>query len=97
MIEFIRKKAMKNLESGRIKIPGNNPKQAHFDYYQLPQYWDIVFEKENIREFYRKDTGEDIPEPIRSYLFDNGTYTKVYLKNKKETGDWFGKGDRKEE
>ena len=95
MLEFLRKKAMKNLEMGRIKIPGRNPKQEHFMYYQKPQYWDIVFEEENIRELYRKETGEDIPEPVRSYLFDTKTYEKVYLKNKRETGDWFGKGERK--
>ena len=96
MIEILRKKSRENLERGKIKLPGPNPKQQHTVYYQQPQYWDEVFEKENIRELYRKETGEDIPEPIRSYLFDTKTFDKVYLKNKRETGDWLGKGEKKE-
>ncbi len=95
MTEIIRKKAKENLESGRIKIPGNNPKQQHLAYYQFPDYWNEVFVKENIRELYIKENGEDLPEPVRSYLFDMRTYDKVYLKNKKKTGDWFGMSEKK--
>ena len=91
MTEIIKKKAKENLESGRIKIPGNNPKQQHLAYYQFPDYWNEVFVKEKIRELYIEENGEDLPEPVRSYLFDMKTYDKVYLKNKKKTGDWFGR------
>ena len=91
MAELIEKKAKENLDSGRIKLPGKNWKQQYTDFYQQPQYWDIVFVKENLRELYRKETGEDIPEPIRSYLFDEKKFKEVYLKNKRETGDWLGK------
>ena len=82
---------------GRIKIPGENPKQQHLDYYQFSMYWNDVFVKENIRELYKKETSEDIPEPVRTFLFDYKTYEKTYLKNKKKTGDWFGgKGGEKQ-
>jgi len=91
MIEYIDRKAKENVERGRIKIPAKNPKQEHIAYYQMPWYWNEVFEKENIRELYKKETGEDIPEPVRSFLFDYEKFKKVYLKNKRETGDWFGR------
>ncbi len=91
MIKLLRNKAKENIDSGRVKVPENNPKQGHIDYYTRSQYWDVVFEKENLRELYRKETGEDIPEPIRSYLFDEKKFKEVYLKNKRETGDWVGK------
>ena len=96
-LEFLRKKGWENIKSGSVKIPGNNPKQGHLMYYQLPPYWNEVFEKENIRELYKKETGEDLPGPIRSFLFDIQKFDKVYLKNKKKTGDWFGrKGGEKQ-
>ncbi len=91
MIEYIDKKAKENLESGRVKVPGKNPKQAHIDYYQRSWFWNKVFKKENIRELYMEETGEDIPEPVRSFLFDYPKFKSVYLKNKRETGDWFGR------
>ena len=94
MIEYLDRKAKENIESGRIKIPEKNMKQEHIEYYQLPQYWNEVFQKENIRELYRKETGEDIPEPVRSFLFDYDRYKNVYLKNKREIGDWFGRKRR---
>ncbi len=94
MMKYIERKAKENVESGKIKIPAKNPKQEHIEYYQLPQYWNEVFKKENIRELYMRETGEDIPEPVRSYLYDYEKYKKVYLKNKRETGDWFGKNGK---
>ena len=93
--EFLKKKAKENVASGRVKIPAKNLKQEHFDYYQRPWFWNEVFQKENIRELYRKETGEDIPEPVRSFLFDYEKFKNVYLKNKRETGDWFGKREEK--
>ncbi len=96
MIEYIDKKAKENVESGRIKIPAHNLKQEHIAYYQMPWYWNEVFKKENIRELYKKETGEDIPEPVRSFLFDYETFKNVYLKNKRETGDWFGRSEEKD-
>jgi len=95
MIEYIDKKAKENVESGRVKIPAKNLKQEHIAYYQMPWFWNEVFQKENIRELYRKETGEDIPEPVRSFLFDYEKFKNVYLKNKRETGDWFGKREEK--
>ena len=95
LVNFLTKKAKENVESGRIKRPEGDCIQAYVDLYQQPPYWDEVFEKENIRELYRKETGEDIPEPIRSYLFDTKTFDKVYLKNKRETGDWLGRSEKK--
>ncbi len=94
LVTFLIKKARENVESGRMKRPEGDCKQAYVDIYQQPPYWDEVFEKENIRELYRKETGEDIPEPIRSYLFDTKTFDKVYLKNKRETGNWLGRGEK---
>jgi hypothetical protein len=93
MIDYLNKKGRENLESGRIKIPERNLKQEHIGYYQMPWFWNEVFKKENTRELYMRDTGEDIPEPIRSFLYDYPKFKKVYLKNKRETGDWFGGGD----
>ena len=95
MMKYIQKKAKENVESGRIKIPAKNLKQGHIAYYQMPWFWNEVFQKENIRELYKKETGEDIPEPVRSYLFDYDRYKNVYLKNKREIGDWFGKREEK--
>ncbi len=92
--EFIKKKAEENLKNGITKIPAKNVKQEHIDYYKRPWYWNEVFQKENIRELYKKETGEDIPEPVRSFLFDYEKFKKVYLKNKRETGDWFGRKNK---
>ncbi len=91
MVEYLNRKAKENVESGRIKIPAHNSEQEHVAYYQMPWYWNEVFKKENIRELYKKETGEDIPEPVRSFLFDYPKFKRVYLKNKRETGDWFGR------
>lgn len=91
LVNFLKKKAKENMECGRMKRPEANCVQAYVDLYQQPPYWDTVFEKANIREIYKNETGEDLPEPVRSYLFDSKTFEKVYLKNKKETGDWFGR------
>lgn len=94
--DFISEKAKENIKSGRVRIPARNLKQEHIGYYQRSWFWNKVFKKENIRELYRKETGEDIPEPVRSFLFDYPKFKSVYLKNKRETGDWFGrKGDVK--
>ncbi len=90
-VEFVKQKAKENLDSGKIRIPAKNPKQEYTDYYKRPWYWNEVFKKENIRELYKKETGEDIPEPVRSFLFDYPKFKSVYLKNKRETGDWFGR------
>ena len=80
----------KNLELGRVWIPSGKP-QASSLYMKQPFYWNDVFKKERLREYYMEDTGEDMPEPIRSYLYDFESYRKKYLKLKKETGDWVGR------
>ncbi len=95
MIDMLNQKGKENIQSGRIKPPGKNWKQEHMDYYQRPWFWNEVFKKENIREVYKKDTGEDIPEPVRSFMYDYPTFSKIYLKNKRETGDWLGKKEVK--
>jgi hypothetical protein len=86
----------KNLNAERVWIPSGKP-QANWGYMKQAFYWNTIFKKEGLREYYKKDTGEDVPEPVRSYLYDIRKYKKVYLKQKKETGDWFGKENIKKE
>jgi len=91
MIEFLNRKGRENLESERIKIPDENFKQRHTDYYTASWYWNEVFKKENMRELYERETGEGIPEPIRSFMYDYGRYKELYLKHRTETGEWIPK------
>ena len=84
------------MEEGRVWIPSGKP-QASSIYLKKPFYWNDVFKKEGLKEYYTEDTGEDIPEPVRSFLFDVRGYIKEYLKKAKETGDWFGREGVKKE
>ena len=86
----------KNLESGRVWIPSGKP-QASSIYLKKPFYWNDVFKKERLKEYYMEDTGEEIPEPVSSFLFDVRKYINEYLKKAKETGDWFGREGVKKE
>ncbi len=95
LVNFLSKKAKENVKSGKIKPSEGNCTQAYVDLYQQPPYWNTVFEKANIRVLYKKETGEDLPEPVRSYLFDLKTYAQIYFENKKKTGDWFGMSEKK--
>ncbi len=80
----------RNMEAGRVWIPSGKP-QASSIYLKKPFYWNDVFKKEGLRRTYEADTGEEVPEPVRSYLFEIRKYAKEYLKVAKETGDWFGR------
>ncbi len=87
MIEYIRERARENVESARLKIPEANPQQQHSGALKLPSYWNRTFIKEGLKDLYLRETGEEIPEPVYSYLFDRTKYAE-YLKRKKETGKW---------
>jgi len=94
MVTQLKIKAKENIDKGIIKIPHYNFCQENTEV--PPEYWNYVFREENIRELYKKETGEDIPEPVRSFLFDYKKFKNVYLKNKRETGDWFGRKNKDE-
>ena len=90
LAKYLDRIGRRNMEAGRVWIPSGKP-QANFIYLKKPFYWNDVFKKEGLRRYYIEDTGEDLPEPVRSFLFDVRKYIKEYLKVAKETGDWFSR------
>ena len=90
LAEYFDRIGRRNIEAGRVWIPSGKP-QANFIYMKKPFYWNDIFRKEGLRDYYIEETGEDLPEPVRSYLYNARTYSNKYLKMKKETGDWLSR------
>jgi len=87
MIDYLKKRSKENIDTKRISVPEKNPVQQSSGMLKQPSYWNSVFIKEGIKDLYFQETGEEIPEPVYSYLFDRTKYAD-YLRRRKETGEW---------
>ncbi len=87
MIDYVINKAKENIEKG-LHIPQGDGRWFPDLLYYADTWNEIALEQGVWTEF-KKELGENVPEPLRTFFDDTDKYKKYYWRNKLKTGDWY--------